>query len=509
MKGTLTSLSLLGVAALFSIGAAKAAEANLQPIIEKLGASDVRERVDAIRRFGRVKPPAAKARPILEKMVGDPAPEVRADLVWAIADVLGASGTDLLEKLYPDPDRSVRDSVIRASCRFWDQQRPRELCKRAFGDPDYNARLEVLNMLRDTFPKDPAASELFLKGLKDPSEMVQRSAVFAVQAARDARAVPELGRLARTGSDLVAEPAAAEALATIGTPEAVQELVGLLPKPKGEPGKPAKPSDRVRAAAARALERTKDPKTLPALRLLLNDPSTTVRIGAMGAITEMRDKQSVPAISAQLKDKETRVRQFALRALRRIGDASCADQVRGVMKDDKEWEVRSSAVSTLADLLGTKAIPDLLGMRDDLAPEVRLEAVGALAGFGKPAAKGVSDFLKDSSADVRKMAIMGLGQIGGPENIPSIAAAAADLGKPNMQVRIAVADALGGIKHPDALPTLAKLAGDPEPSVRQATAVALGRIGGPKALAALEPLLKDQVAGVRNAARKAADAIKK
>ncbi len=495
---------LLG-AVLFAAPTVRAAEPNLQPIVERLGSSASRDRIEAVRDLTRLKPPAAKARPLLEKLLTDSSNEVRGEVVWSIADLLGAQGTDLLEKLYADSDRTVRDSAIRAACKMWDQAKPKALCTRAFGDADYAARVEVLGTLRDSFPKDAGAAELFRKALKDPSPMVQRSGVLGVQSARDAKAVPELARLARSPEEIVSEPAVSEALATIGTPEAVQELIALLPKPKPEGNKPARPNDRIRAAAARALERIKDPKSLPALRAILSDPSPMVRIGAMGAVTEMRDKQSVTLIAGQLADKETRVRQFALRSLRQIGDPSCADAVRKVLHEDKEWEVRSSAVSTLADLLGAKAIPDLAATKDDLTPEVRLEAAGSLAGFGKPAAAALAVFVKDASADVRKVAIQGLGQIGGPENIPAITEAAADTGKPNLQVRVAAAEALGGIKHEDGLPTLTKLAGDAEPSVRQAAAVALGRIGGPKAQKVLEGLLKDQVGAVRNAARKALD----
>lgn len=486
-----------------------ATQPNLEPIIERLGSSAVRDRISALRDLGRMKPPVDKIRPVLEKMVTDPSPEVRAEVVWAVAELIGPSGTDLLEKLYADPDRTVRDGAIRSACRQWSEPRPRELCKGAFADPDYGARVEVIGALKDGFARDPGAAEIFRAGLKDPSEMVQRAAIFGAQAARDGKAVAELGRIARTGSDLVAEPAAAEALATIGTPEAVKELLALLPRPKGEPGKPARPTDRVRAAAARALARIKDPKTLPALRELVKDPNSTVRIGAIDGITEMKDREAVPVLLPLLSDKETRIRQFTLRALRLIGDPSAADAIRKVMREDKEKEVRSTAVVTLADLLGAKAIPEIAAVKDDLAAEVRFEAAGALGGLGTEAGPALAGFLKDASQDVRVMAIRNLGQVGGPSVIPALADAAKDADRKNQPVRLAVAEALGGIGHVNGLPALTRLAADAEPNVRQGAATALGRIGGDKAKKVLEGLLKDKVAGVRNAARRALDGAKK
>ncbi len=493
-----------------STGLARAAEPNIQPAVEKLSASSTGERIAGLRELGRLKPSAPKVRPVLEKMLNDPSPEVRSEVVWAVSDLLAINGLDLLQKLYTDQDRAVRDGAIRAICKMWDQKPARETCSKAYKDPksDFSVRVEVLDTLRDGFTRDAAAGELFRAALKDPSEMVQRAGVFGVQSARDAKAIPDLVHLARTATDIVAEPATAEALATIGTPEAVQALIDLLPRGKGEPGKPARPTDRVRAAAARALDRIGDAKALPALRAQLADPSSTVRVAVLGALTTMKDKQAVPQIVPMLKDKEPRVRQMALRALRQIGDPSAADAVRAVLKDDKDVHVRAGAVTTLADLLGPKSIKDLEGLRDDLAPEVRLEAAADLAAFGKPAAPSLALFLKDGSADVRMRAIQGLGQIGGPEHIAAIAAAGGETGRAGVQVRLAIAEALGNIKHKDGLPALLKLAADPEPSVRQGAAQALGQVGGPEARKALDQLAKDQVAGVRNAARRALETSK-
>lgn len=501
MRQTMTVLAaaaLLGA----TVPSASAAEPNLQPVIEKMSSETTRDRIAALRDFMRLKPAATKARPVLEKLVGDASPEVRAEVVGAVADLLGSGGTDLLEKLYQDADRIVRDAAIREACRMWDQDRARELCSTAFRDPDPAARVQTLMVLRDNWPRDPRAGELFRKGLGDPAEMVQRSAVFGVQAARDLRAVPELARLAMKGSDLVAAPAAQEALATIGTPEAVQALVTLLPKPA--PGQ--KPSEVVRAAALLALERIRDARSAPAIRaLLVKGESATIRVAALSAITALKDKEALSAVTGQLGDPEPRVRQSALRAVRRIGDPSAADRVRQVLREDRDVNVRMSAVNALADLLGPKAIPDIAARRDDLAAEVRMEAAADLAGFGKPAAGALAGFLDDKSPDVRKTAIQGLGQIGGREHIPAIAAAAKEEGKVNAQVRMMSAEALGGIRHADGIPALVGLSKDPEPSVRQAAAAALGQIGGPKALEALQPLLKDQVASVRNAARRATE----
>lgn len=499
-----------------SFGMLRAAEVDLKPVQKRLASDVKQDRVAGVRELMRLKPTAVAARPLLQELVNDPEPEVRAESIWAIQELLGDKGTDLLETLYNDDSTVVRDGAIRAACKMWDKPRPRDLCRAAAGDPDFGARVEVMQTLREDFPRDPEAQALFRKALKDPSESVVRSAVLACQAARDAQAVPELARIARTMGDLAAEPAAAEALATIGTPEAVRELMQIVPKPSKEALKANKgrPSDVVRAGAARALSRIKNPEALPVLRAAMSDPALAVRLGAAQGLVDMKDEQSVPLFVKLLSDPDPRLRRTALRALdklakpdQKVGDVTVADAVRGALKNDKDPAVRATAVPVLADLLKERAIPDLLGLSSDLDAAVRLEAAGALAGIGKPAADALVSFASDADPNVRSMAIEGIGQVGGPKQVPVLLKAAEETAKGSKQVRMAAAGALGAIGGPEGLAALGKLAKDVDPGVRQATAVALGRTGGPKAKELLEQLLKDEVAFVRTTARRSLDAL--
>jgi HEAT repeat protein len=517
MMKTLDARRLVMVVALgLPAGLLLAAEVDLKPVQKRLASDTKQDRVTGVRELMRLKPSPAAARPLLEALVNDPEPQVRAETVGAIQAILGDKGTDLLEKLYNDDSTVVRDGAIRAACEMWDKPRPRDLCRAASEDPDFGARVEVIQTLRENFPRDPEAQALFRKALRDPSESVVRSAVLACQAARDPQAVPELARIARTMGDVAAEPAAAEALATIGTPEAVRELMQIVPKPSKEALKANKgrPSDAVRAGAARALSRIKNPEALPVLRAAMSDPAIAVRIGAAQGLVDMKDEQSVPLFVKQLSDPDPRLRRTALRALdklakpdTRVGDVTVADAVRNVLKNDKDSAVRASAVPVLADLLKERAVPDLSGLSTDLDAAVRLEAAGALAGIGKPAADALVAYASDADPNVRAMAIEGIGQVGGAKQVPVLVKAAEDTAKGSKQIRIAAAGALGSIGGSEAMAALGKLAKDSDPGVRQATAVALGKAGGPKAKELLEQLLKDEVAFVRTSARKSLDAL--
>lgn len=497
-----TRLVILAAIATMCVPATLANEIDLEPIRKQLDSRSVADRIRGIRDMMRQEVPAEAARPIIQDMLSDPEGTVRGELVWAVHELLGADGADLLDQLYQDPDRLVRDAAIRASCRMFDTKATRQLCQAASGDPDFAARVEVISTLREYFPEHPEAAAIFRKGLQDPSEMVQRAAVFGAQSARDPEAVPLLVDIAMNATDMAAVPAADEALATIGTEQAVDALVSMLTPQQTEDGK-ARPTDPVRAAAARALARIKPPKAVTALRKALDDSYVPMRIGAMSALVAIGDDDSAPLIAKQLGHETPRVRRYALRSLRQLGNPVVKDQVAKILKDDPEAVVRATAVTTLADLAGEEAIPILENYAADPDASVRLEIAGSLAGMGGVAAPVLAQFIRDPDPGVRTLAIEGLGQTGGADEIAILAdAVEKDAGK-NTQVRGAVAEALGAIGDEQGLDLLSQLAGDPEPYVRQRAALALGRIGGAKAKAELEKLLKDSVARVRQAAQMA------
>jgi HEAT repeat protein len=475
-------------------------EVDLQPIREQLASNSVADRIRGLRDMMRQDLDPEIARPLIASQLSDPESTVRAELVWAVHELLGAQGADLLDKLYQDPDRLVRDAAIRAACRMFDEQGTKQLCKAASGDPDFAARVEVISTLREYHPETAGAAEIFRKGLEDPSEMVQRAAVFGAQSARDPEAVPKLVDIAMNSTNLAAVPAADEALATIGTEEAVDALVTMLEPQQTESGE-VKPTDPVRAAAARALARIKNPKSAAALRKALDDPYVPLRIGAMSALVALEDQQSAPLIAKQLSHEVPRVRRYALRSLRQLGNPSVADQVAKTMREDPEPVVRATAVPTLADLIGVEAIPALEKQGSDPEAQVRLEIAGSLAGLGQPAAPVLARFVEDSDPGVRTLAIEGLGQVGGPAEVELLAKVLAEKENAGTQVRGAIAEALGAIAHESGLDVLVELASDEEPYVRQRAAIALGEVGGSEAKQRLEAMLKDEVPRVRHAAR--------
>jgi HEAT repeat protein len=93
------------------------------------------------------------------------------------------------------------------------------------------------------------------------------------------------------------------------------------------------------------------------------------------------------------------------------------------------------------------------------------------------AAEALIGALDDPSADTRRVAVLGLGMMGGDERRPSADPLLRRLRDDSPAVRRAAAWALGSIEAPSALMPLIELLGrDPDPLVRQAAAWAIGEL---------------------------------
>ncbi|MCU0254393.1 MAG: hypothetical protein MUE47_07625, partial [Acidobacteria bacterium] len=69
------------------VGPLLAADVDLKPVQKRLASDSKQDRVTGVREMMRLKPSAAAARPLLQELVDDPEPEVRAETVWAIEEL--------------------------------------------------------------------------------------------------------------------------------------------------------------------------------------------------------------------------------------------------------------------------------------------------------------------------------------------------------------------------------------------------------------------------------------
>jgi HEAT repeat protein len=182
------------------------------------------------------------------------------------------------------------------------------------------------------------------------------------------------------------------------------------------------------------------------------------------------------------------------------------------MLGDARWYVARNAADLLGELNATDAdapLAELLKHDDD---RVRRAATNALSKLATPHAMlALKRALKDSSPQVRATAAAGLSSRKLPNGQPSASTLLRALeGEGDVEVQIAILQALGRVANPEAVDRLIKAA-EPDGRLfkrkpvafRLAAVSGLGEARTPPALAALQELTTDRDKDVRDAAQRA------
>ncbi len=209
--------------------------------------------------------------------------------------------------------------------------------------------------------------------------------------------------VATKSPDEAARLAAIKNLGTRGGPQAIAALTGLL---KSD-------SAHTRAYAARALATIGAPAkdATEGLIALLGDSDPVVRRQALAAITAIRPgpKVTVPLFAKLMQDSDPGIR---LRVMQAVADAKGA-AVPALIEALKNKSAAYWACLILRDIGpdAVGAVPALVEKLKDPDPEIRREAVLALAAIGSPdAAAKIAPLLKDDAA--RTAATFALGALG-------------------------------------------------------------------------------------------------
>ncbi len=252
------------------------------------------------------------------------------------------------------------------------------------------------------------------------------------------------------------------------------------------------PFERVKAARALLKFGSDAAPHVSALIRALSDPESSVHLRAVEALGAIgpKAKAAIEALEAYKAKHAGLGRTFAESALAAIrGVAPDANSVAGFSLEQwkqafaaSDWKARGKSVKS-AGLFGAQARPLL----EQLA--------GVLKG--------------DKRWEVRRAAALAIGLICRPKRgdkrkaEPALAHLEAALSDPAWQVRHAGATGLGRLKHlaSSSTPKLIKCLDEERPEVRHAAARALGDLAAPSAIPKLRELLKqDKVPAVRNTA---------
>lgn len=427
------------------------------------------------------------ARRLIE-LLADPDANVRG----AAADALGAiarseSASSLLRTVVEDPERLVRLSGLRALARMEFPVAVADLAG-ALADPLLQPACFALLGWSD----DPGAAELLWKGLAAGPRAAGEAAMEAL--------VRLAARLPQDQADRLAERARETALAV---PEIVEHAVARL--------EGADLPARLTLVQFLGLLRS-ERVVLPLLRAGCDEALAEMVLDALASFAPVAEGVIDRGFEALDADARVLACEFFGRGTsadgrRRLLDALVqadpvlrATAVRGLGRR-RDPEV----LEALVQCFETEAVED--GEGDEL--DLLADAIVAIAGqnsneIARRAGRLLSERLNDASEAFRGAAARVLGRLGvGDEALggPLL------FSDPSPAVRRAAVEGLARIAG-EAIPEALHMAcADEAPSVRIAAAGALSRSTDPRALDDLERLAGDVDAGVRGAALRAAAAL--
>lgn len=522
--GLVRTLALaLGLTALAGASTAEAfVWPNVPERIEKrLGSADPAERRLAAQEISRL--PAALAKPLVQKAMGDEDVEVRVfaaavavkiklegagDRVtpWlvepdprirlAACEVIRASPSDrsvaALGRVLADPSKDVRLAAARAMGRSSSAEAP-SLLLGHLDDNSPDVRTEVavaLGRLGDARAVLPLVGKV-----QDTDQGVRRAVARALGELGDVRATSALV-LALNDSSIDVRVEAALALGRFGGDEAIVALAPLT-QIAGDGAKSAPSAEAahvMRQAALRSLGRIGSPRAIDLLvGALAGDKPAAGRTPARDALVAVGPKAVKPLVAFLSGSPSTDSATGAVQALGAIGDASATPAiVRGMQRGAVPV---SAGLSALAKLGSSDALPAVLELVSGQT-SVRLEAIRAareLLDPSRPDGRAVDpivDALSETglTLEERSGLLELLGRAGSPRSAPTLLA---HVGDKQPAVRRAVLEALGNLSQGSAAVDAKLIAGldDDLGALRTTAAVALSRVG----TTAAAPVLLDRL----------------
>jgi HEAT repeat protein len=456
---------------------------------------------------------AGRALPVLVLALDDPSDEVRAKAATALGRLNDRRAlASLLEHLLTDPAPFVRARIASSLAQFGGPEVIDRLV-RTLGDSAWWVRMRGVEALEHI---GPTAEGPLLVALDDPDpEIRQRAAVSLERLGLPTTLIPTIesgdpeGKASRTLSRLVA----------VGTRELVTELL-------------LHPSASVRGTvigAIREARRADVPTEL--IRLASGDTESSLRALALDALRTLRVKEASRTALAALADSDQQVRLAAIRLLGELDGREAADALRSQAADAAP-EIRAAAARGLGAIGGRSGQLELLRLMSDPHAAVREAAVAGAADAGLPITDTIlTAVLQDSDARVRRAGVRATALSGDVSAVPvlldAFRTAAPDLRyyiilsvsrlepdavsqlvdalvqSQDLDSRLALARILGHLRWTGGIYHLSRLARDAEPAIRTVAIEALGRraaVEGPVADAVADALsagLADPITSVR------------
>ncbi|MBI2924279.1 MAG: HEAT repeat domain-containing protein [Verrucomicrobia bacterium] len=383
---------------------------------------------------------------------------------------------------------------------------------------------------------DPTATAPLVAALDDPESLVRAEAALALGRLADPAALdPLIAQLSSTLGDV--QEAATQALVHFGAP-AVQKLMAVLHQS----------SYAMRIKAAKVLGQIGDPHALPALTAALQDSHLEARREVIEALTHFSPVPIEP-ILGMLADPAAEVRATAARALGRLKDPRALEPHRAALKDpdpevreavwkaldflewppanQRQYVLRALAFGEFQEAVavGGAAVEPMREFYRRGDQEAHRKIAAGLKQIGPAAIEPLVAALSETNQSLLKLILETLAALGWqPAEAAQRIHIALSTGRYDLAVqegeaalqpllaklqsdgdweRQMAAQALGELHDARALEPLCAALRDIAGDVRTAAALALGRLGAPEAIPALQAALADPQLQVRWAAKEA------
>jgi len=391
------------------LGLALLRDASLRPYLERVASSQeakLRERGYALLGLG---------------LIGDP--ESRAYLL-ALLSPDDKRARVLIPEI-PKERRQFLCAAVASLTQVQGADLSAEFLRIAFDTRlDEDVRAYAVSALGKT--RATACLKQVLAFLSDENDQLRRSAALAlgrVATRMDTAAIEALGKRAGEDRDRIVRHFSTLSLGMIGGPTAFQ----LLRKHYDGANKEARGFFLV------AFGLTKEPGAGEILATVMKgDADPMMSAAAALALGLLDDASRAPAIRETFDDaKAWTLLQTCMLSLALLNDQPSADRIQGILEGRRQPEVRTAAAVAFALLRQWSALPILIGILREEKSIVTLTSISQVMGF-LASEKAVDPLVelyrdKDLQRQARAFALVAIGALGDPEEMPLLVRLAFDL----------------------------------------------------------------------------------
>jgi HEAT repeat protein len=280
---------------------------------------------------------------------------------------------------------------------------------------------------------------------------------------RHGRATSELLIAQLSAEDLEVRRAAVVALGRIGDTKATRAVVEKLS------------DESLAIEAANALARIGDPEAVDGLLNVVGSEDASIRQAAVSALNSVLPPSMSERIIPLLDDPDPNVRESAVKIAGYFGYHESVTQLLK-LSDDANEQVRCAAIEHLPYLDDERVLDVLSRAIKEDSPKVRAAAARAFGNMDSPqVVKALLEGLADEDLWVRYFSARALGRLRSDDSVEALAGV---VEKENFNhVRIAALDSLGQIGGPRIGEIVSGLVDDVDPDVRHAARAALEKSG--------------------------------